>query len=139
MNQTRDAEEIQRHMARIRCDLNAEVGEMVHSAQAMSRWQYYVGNYPWICVGAAVALGYWIVPARVEVIRPDPEALAKLAQEQRLLVRTEAEPRPRGGWLASLATVAATMLARNLASYAGQRLGQLVADQAGRPRRPVQA
>lgn len=139
MSDLRDAEEIQRRMARIRCDLNAEVGEMVHSAQTLSRWQYYVENYPWICVGAALAVGYWVVPARVEVIRPDPETLAKLVQQQRLLVRTEAEPRPRGGRLASLVTVAVTMLARNLASYAGQRLGQLVAEEARRPRGPVRA
>lgn len=130
MSYTRDAEEIQRRMARIRRDLNTGVGDIVHSARVMSRWQYYVQNYPWVCVAAAVALGYLVVPSRVEVIRPDPEVLAKLVQEQRLRVRTEGEPRARGGLLASLATVAASMLVRNLASYAGQRMGQLVTDQA---------
>jgi len=121
-----EVEEIQRQMARIRCDLNEEVGEIVHSARVMSDWQYYVRTYPWICAGAALALGYLIVPTRLEVISPDAKTLAKLAEQNRLLVKSQPEANPRGGVAGSLVSLAAGMFVRGLVSHLGQTLGKMI-------------
>lgn len=126
MSYTNEAEEIQRQMARIRCDLNQEVGEIVQSARVMSDWQYYVRTYPWICVGAAVALGYLVVPQRLEVFSPDAKTLAKLAEQNRLLVKPEPEVHKRGGMVGSLFSLVAGMFVRGLVNYAGQSLGKMV-------------
>jgi hypothetical protein len=127
---TQQAEEIQRQMARIRCSLNDEVGEIVHSARVMSNWQYYVRTYPWVCAGVAVALGYLVVPHRLEVMSPDAKTLAKLAEQNRLLVRPEAEPQKRGGALGSVVSLLAGMFVRSLVGYAGQNLGRMLSMEA---------
>ena len=64
------------------------------SAHNMADIGRYVRAYPWLCVGAAVAAGYLIVPQRSVVIQPDAEALIELARKHKLVVKTE-EPTPK--------------------------------------------
>ena len=37
---------------------------MSASARSMVDWKHYVKTYPWVCLGAAGALGFLIVPKR---------------------------------------------------------------------------
>ncbi len=130
MNSTsQKAEEIQREMARIRCDLNEDVDMIVGDARVMSDWRYYVKTYPWACAAGAVALGYLIVPSRLEVISPDAKTPAKLANQNRLLVRPEPDPQKRGGMVASLFSIVASTLVRGLVTYLGQKAGQSLSGQ----------
>jgi hypothetical protein len=126
----REAEEIQREMARIRCDLNADVDEIVENARVMSDWRYYVKSYPWACAAGALALGYLIVPSRLEIISPDAKTLAKLAKENRLLVKPEPEPHKRGGIVGPLFTLVASTLVRGLVAYLGQVAGRSLSEHA---------
>jgi hypothetical protein len=127
---TSQAEAIRREMARIRCDLNEEVGGIVENARVMSDWRYYVRTYPLVCAVGAIALGYLVVPARLEVITPDAKTLAKLAEKNRLLVKPEPEPHKRGGIVGTLFTLLASTLVRGVVAYLGQVAGQALSDKA---------
>jgi hypothetical protein len=126
-------------MTRIRCNLNEGVDGIVENAKVMSDWRFYVRSYPWACVGAAVALGYLIVPARLEIMRPDPETLAELAKQNRLLVKPEAEPQKRGGLTGAFLSLLAGAAMRGVTSYATGVASQAMAQQAARYRRPTGA
>jgi hypothetical protein len=120
------AETIRSEMERIRCDLHESVEGIVENARAMADWRCYVRSYPWAAVGAAAAVGYLIIPNRLEVIRPDAQTLAQLAKAQRLTVQPEAEPKPRGGMAASAFNFLAGIVMRNAMGYMGQQVAKYV-------------
>jgi hypothetical protein len=61
---TNDVDEIRRRMALIRRDLHEDVREVVATAEAVTDWRHYVATYPWVSLGTAFAVGYFIVPRR---------------------------------------------------------------------------
>ena len=75
-----EAESILRQMRTLRAELREDVREMVVSAHHMADIGRYVRAYPWLCVGAALAAGFLIVPQRSVVVKPDAEALIELAR-----------------------------------------------------------
>jgi len=111
-----EADEVQRQMREIRAELRDDVQELVVSAEKMADWTQYVTAYPWLCVGAALAAGYLIVPQRAVVMRPDAEALIELAKKHKLFVNTSDNatggkvPRKRGGLFGELLGLAAATL-----------------------------
>jgi len=70
--------EIQRRMAQIRRGLHDEVQQIVVNSKVMTDWRHYVRVYPWASVGAAVAVGYLMVPRRHPVPTLDRAAIASL-------------------------------------------------------------
>jgi len=107
-----EADEVQRQMREIRAELRDDVQELVVSANKMADWTQYVTAYPWLCVGAALAAGYLIVPQRAVVMRPDAEAMVELAKKHKLFVNTTDGklPRRRGGLFGDLLGMAAATL-----------------------------
>jgi len=89
---TGDAEELRRQMREVRAELREDVKELVGSAKELTDWGSYVRAYPWLCVGAAAALGFVLVPPRTVVIKPDAEGLIELAKRHKLIVKME-EPK----------------------------------------------
>jgi hypothetical protein len=67
----RTAEEIQARMREVRSNVDAEVERFVEAAREMTDWRHYVRKLPWLCVGAAVAVGYLCV--RPKKTRPSPD------------------------------------------------------------------
>ena len=55
-----DIDEIYHRMAVIRRELHTNVRESVAGAEAFADWGRYTWTYPWIALGAAVAVGYLI-------------------------------------------------------------------------------
>ncbi len=53
-----DVDEIYHRMAVIRRELHTNVRESVAGAEAVVDWGRYTWTYPWIALGAAVAVGY---------------------------------------------------------------------------------
>lgn len=119
-----DGDEILRRMAEIRGNLHHEAEGIAENARVMTDWRFYLRSYPWACVGAAAAVGYLMVPNRLQIISPDVNTLLKLAKKNRLSVTPEPEPQKRGGLVGTLFTFAANTAVRGLISYAGQQAGK---------------
>jgi hypothetical protein len=97
----------------------------------MTDWRYYCRAYPWASMGAAAAAGYLLVPRRARVVGLDPDALLQLAEKKGVLVKAEAEPTRRSGFLTPIFTLAANAIVRGLISYAGQQAGRVAGQYTG--------
>jgi hypothetical protein len=120
-----DADEIQRQMREVRSELRDDVQEIVANARVMADWHYYVRTYPWLCVGAAAAAGYLLVPARVTVVRPDRRDLAELIRQHQVAVKAEVKPNPSPGILGSLINLAAGAALQGAMAVASYQLDQI--------------
>lgn len=117
------AEQIREEMSQVRRDMSLSYGVAVENARDMADWRYYVRNYPWACVGAAAALGYLVVPNRVEIVSPTARELMKLADKNKLVVERQ-PPAETKGISGALFTMLANLLVRGVISYAGQKMGK---------------
>jgi len=120
------AEEIQRQMRDVRSELREDVQEIVDNARIMTDWQYYVRSYPWLCLGAAAAAGYLLVPSRVQVFKPDPQTLAELVRQQQVAVKAEVQPQPPAGLIGGLVNMAAGVALQGAMAIASQQLNQFL-------------
>jgi hypothetical protein len=105
---------ILKRMEEVRCDLDEDVQEIVEGARGMGKWRHYVSNYPWICLAAAFAGGYLIVPRRALGMQPVAKTLADL---------TTPTVNARGVLLALVGNLAM----RAVESYLGQQSDKLFA------------
>ena len=124
------AEDIQQRMKAVRCDLVGDVDDVLRSARQMLDWKEYVRRYPWACMGAAAALGYLVVPRRLELISPDAETLLQLAKQNKLVVKPNPTPQNRRGLLSTLLTIAGTAVVRGAMAYVSQQAGRIAGEQA---------
>lgn len=71
----KQAAAIKQRMQEIRTQLPYDVDIARQSARQLSDWKYHMGRYPWALIGAAVVVGYVMVPRRkkseVKVIHHD--------------------------------------------------------------------
>jgi hypothetical protein len=110
-------------MQQLRCDIDEDMEDMAANARSIVDWKHYVKTYPWVCLGAAVALGFLIVPKRSREIRPDVATLTELARTGHLVIKSAAATDGVTGAL--LATVA-NIAVRKATEYLGQRAGRLL-------------
>ena len=120
------AEQIQKRMATVRSHLLDDADDVIDSARQMFEWRAYVRRYPWACMGLAAALGYFVVPNRVELISPDTDTLLQLAKKNKLAVKASPTPQKRAGIASSLFTLASNTAVRGAISYLGQKGGEFV-------------
>ncbi len=120
------AEEIQQQMRAVRSELRDDVQEIVANARVLADWRYYVQTYPWLCVGAAAAAGYLLVPPRVNVVRPDARELADLVRQHQLALKAELKPKPASGILGSLVNMVAGAALQGAMAVASYQLDQLI-------------
>jgi hypothetical protein len=123
-----EADDIQRQMREVRVELRDDVRDLVTSAQDMGDWTSYVKAYPWLCVGAAAIVGYFLVPTRRLVVHPDRETLFKLAKEHKLVMEpAESQGQKKKGGLASqLVSMAAAAALQGGLRIATQQLAQAI-------------
>lgn len=132
-----EAEALQRCMREVRAELREDVQEFVVNAREMADWTTYVRAYPWLTLGVAAAAGYFLIPQRAQIIRPDAEGLIELARRNKLVVKMdEAAPKKKQGMLSGLlGMVAGTVLQGGLA-IATKQLSQALDAYAQQPARP---
>ena len=132
------AEAIRDRMRQLRSELRDNVQDVVQSARTMTDWKVYFRRYPWFFAGAAVALGYLVVPKRVEIVRPDADTLLKLAKKEKLVVEPKQQVQPRVGWSTTLFDLAANAVMRSAIAFVGQKLGKVTGQQAAMSREEPQ-
>jgi hypothetical protein len=112
----------------VRAELREDVQELVVSANKMGDWASYVKAYPWLCVGGALAAGFFLVPQRAVIVRPDAEGLIELAKRNKLVVKMEetAPKKKRGGLFADLVSMAAATLLQGGLKIVSQQLTNAV-------------
>jgi hypothetical protein len=131
------ADEIQQQMAAIRRRLSDDVAEIRESSGTMLDWKYYFKRYPWPMVAAAAAVGYLVVPKRVEVVRPDRNQIAKMVRDEEIVIKQQADAKASSGLGAIALGLLANALVRAGTAYVGQQAGKLFSGHAhhsnGRP------
>jgi ElaB/YqjD/DUF883 family membrane-anchored ribosome-binding protein len=91
------AKQIRQRMSYIRRELNDGMERVEQDARTLLNWRYYTSNYPWACVGVAAAIGYLVVPRKLEIHSPDPKTLEKLARKRHLVVEQRPKAEAKGG------------------------------------------
>jgi len=124
-------------MEDVRAEMLRSSAHLRASAQSLTDWRYYVRRYPWVALAAAGVVGFLAVPKRAKTVSPDPEALAKLAERQGLVLQPrhvstgEAIGSEAKGLLAGLAGSLVSMAGRTLLrtglNYVSQQVGQVLA------------
>jgi len=122
-----ETESIASRMEGVRCDLDEDVQEIVESARDMRDWRTYVRKYPWVCLGAALAVGYLVAPRRTAVTKLDGMAGPDLAKLEQLLAVSQAAPK---------ATISGRLLAfvgdlamQGISSYVARQTSNFIANQ----------
>lgn len=121
-----ESERIRDRMAQIRLELDQDVGAVVENAKELTDWRAFVKRHPWFTTCAAAALGYLVVPKRLEVVSPDTATLEALAKKNRLVVKPRADVRRQAGMVHPLVNLIGGALMRSAFSIAGQQLGKIV-------------
>ena len=119
---------IRQRMEEVRCDLDEDVQGIVEGARDMRDWRSYVRTYPWVCVGAAVAAGYLLVPRRPAAMQPDAEAFAELVKQSCLAATPRLTPLGKARGL--LFRCVGNLVMQGVSAYVGQQAGKLFAPQA---------
>lgn len=124
-------------MSTIRQELDDDVQEVVAEARQLTDWKHYVRDFPWVTLGAAAAVGYLLVPRRLEVVRPDAESLAKLARRDGFVVEHRPKQSAGPGLLETFASMAGRILLRTALTQASQQVGRLLGERAAGAAREV--
>jgi len=109
-----DMSDLQSEMRRVRGELGKDVAELIESTRDAMNWHYYVRRYPWVCVSAAVLIGYFLAP-----------------KSTRPIVHIERPETPRPGLGAILRTAALTSAARAAGGLATQFAARILEQNRG--------
>ncbi|REK18799.1 MAG: hypothetical protein DWQ37_03050 [Planctomycetota bacterium] len=97
----------------------------MHETRRLANWRTYLHDYPWACVGAAVAVGYLAVPNRPQIVTPNPDDLAKLAKRNQLVVKQSPKGTTTQNFARTSATFLGNMLLRAAVAFIGQQVGRV--------------
>ena len=136
MHDSPETTAIRQRMEEVRCDLDEDVQEIVEGARDMSDWRSYVRTYPWACLGAALAVGYLIVPRLSVGMQPDTQTPAALAHQSRLLAASYLPP--KGSARGILLALVGDLVMRGVSSYVRQQAGKLFATPATKSQQDAQ-
>ena len=127
---------ILRRMEEVRCDVDEDVQEIVEGARDMGDWRHYVKNYPWVCLGAALAAGYLIVPRRSVGMQPHPGSADPLAENVPVLKTVSSSL--TSNVVAFVLPLVGDLVMRGIAAHFGQLADKRFASQSVQPSRDHQ-
>ncbi len=140
------ADNIRKRMDEVRLEVGDDVAGIVRSAKALADWRGHVRKHPLLCLGAAAALGFLLVPKRkdkaasTDLSSADAQELIALLKKHGIKTASalpEAATASKG-MFATLAGMAAPLVFRAAMNY-GQHfvatLGQNRTPKAGRDER----
>lgn len=124
-----EPETIRQQMARLRSGLKADAAELKQEAKQATQLSFYVKKFPLASIAVALYVGYSLIPAKKEIIKPSDEQLEKLASQGKIGLKTKQTQKENLAHRAALAIGA--MAVRAGMAYVGQKFGQVVAPDAG--------
>jgi hypothetical protein len=111
-------------MQRLRCEIDEDVEDVSTSAHAMLDWKHYVKTHPWVCFGAAVALGFLIVPKRSRTTRPAAATVVEPATTGHVGVKSA--PTITAGVIDAILATVANIAIQKATAYLGQTAERLL-------------
>jgi hypothetical protein len=129
-----EADAIELQMRQVRTELRRDVQGLATSARELTDWTTYVRRYPWLCLGAAAALGYLLVPQRAKVVRPDPQDLQDLVKHEKLVVTMPPPARPGKDFTSMLVGMATSALVNGGMAILSKQIDQFVSGLSQPPR-----
>ncbi len=128
MDFSHETNAIRQRMEEVRCDLDQDVQGIVEAARDMRDWRSYVRSYPWVCVGAALAVGYLLVPRRHVPMQPNAETIAELVKQSRLAATPLVTPLGKARGL--LLRCVGNLVVQGVSAYVGQQASKHLGPQA---------
>ena len=123
---SKEVENLRARMASIREDLGEDVEAVVEQARELTDWRNVVKKHPVLSITAAAAVGFLLVPKRLNVMSPSSHELEQLAKSNRLVVKPRAEVRRQAGLVSPIVNVVAGAVLRSALAIAGQHVGRLL-------------
>lgn len=120
------AEQIRRSMAFIRRELDEDVAEVEQSARTLLNWKFYLQNYPWASVAVAAAVGYLVVPRKLEIHSPDPKTLEKLAKKRHLVVEQKPKAEAKGGLIGTAFSFISGLVLKTAMAQLGHQVASMM-------------
>jgi len=99
-------------MREVRSNVDAEVERFVEAARAMTDWRRYVRKLPWLCVGAAAAVGYLCVRPKRTRPSPDTQEAVESASQQRFVAVPDQPAKRAESFALSLIRIAAPIVVK---------------------------
>jgi len=133
-----DVHAIRKQSSKLRKHLERDVDGLRNQAQELMDWKHYVRKYPVATIGAAVVLGYLLVPRRSPIVNiadlvpampVEPMSNDSVAPTRPEPVPEPAPPSPPPHHHSMIAAVGEAILSSTLA-FAGQRLLMHLMDRA---------
>lgn len=122
-----EADEIRQRMQSVRQQMAVQAAGVATRARELTDWKFYVQRYRWPTMIACAAVGYMLVPRKLQILSPDIKTLEKLARNQRLVVEPNSVAQEKRGMFDTLLSLGAGMLVKAGIAYAGQRMNQVFA------------
>jgi hypothetical protein len=113
---------LQRQMQNTRGNLSEHANTAVKKAQMEFDWRHYVVNHPWTSLGAAAALGFFLVPRRTCCKAGNSEAVTDAVDR----VARAAQPSPFAGIVAGVLSAVTATIAREGLALVTSSLKQLM-------------
>jgi len=110
------SENLQQEMRDVRRNLGQHTEQVIENAREQLNWRHYVAGHPWIALGAAATLGYFLVPARCKCAstagRPETQGVETPYQPHPTPAASHASNSALNGAIASVVAMLATVAAR---------------------------
>ncbi len=111
-------------MAELRCQLREDFDGAAAQAKDLVDWKYYVKQAPWAAMGVAAFAAFAAVPRKLQIATVDADAAAKLARQNRVVVRSKPEAAAKSGVGGFLVKSALTMAIRAALGVATQKAAE---------------
>ena len=105
----------------LRCEIDGGMEDVAASAGGMLDWKHHVKTYPCVCLAAAVALGFLVVPKRSKTKRPDVVTVAELAKTGHSAIA----PSFARGVIEAMLIAAANVALRKVVAYLAERFNRV--------------
>ena len=124
MNNPPRGDKVRERMQQLRCEIDEDVEDVSASARTMLDWKHYVKTHPWLCFGAAVALGILIVPKRARATPATAATVVEPAATGHVVVKSV--PTITAGVIDAILATVANIAIQKATAYLGQSAGRLL-------------